>query len=102
MQLEFASTWEQFAATMGEEDWSQTLTHIEHSPSCSMAKIKEQLGQRVASLFSCICPSFCCSDSVEIGWTGFETIHHSIDMVVESARYLIDSGQVEGLPLQQP
>ena len=73
VNLEFAKSWEQFAAVVAEEDASQTLTHIEHSPSCSMAKIKEQLG--------------------------FESQHDSISMVVESAKYLIENGMVEGLPL---
>jgi nucleoside-diphosphate-sugar epimerase/cell division protein FtsB len=73
VKLEFAHSWEQFAAVVDETDAAQTLTHIEHSPSCSMAKIKEHLG--------------------------FESHHDSISMVVESARYLIENGMVEGLPL---
>ena len=71
VNLEFAESWGQFAAVVAEEDASQTLTHIQHSPSCSMEKIKEQLG--------------------------FESLHGSIDMVVESARWMIDNGMIEGL-----
>ena len=73
VKLEFAHSWEQFAAVVDETDAAQTLTHIQHSPSCSMAKIKEHLG--------------------------FESHHDSISMVVESARYMIENGMVEGLPL---
>lgn len=73
VQLEFAKSWEQFAAVVDETDAGQTLTHIEHSPSCSMAKIKEHLG--------------------------FESRHDSVSMVVDSARYMIENGMVEGLPL---
>ena len=71
VNLEFAESWGQFAAVVAEEDASQTLTHIQHSPSCSMEKIKEQLG--------------------------FESLHGSIDMVVESAQYMIENGMIEGL-----
>ena len=71
VQLEFARSWTQFEAVVGEDDAAATRTHIEHSPSCSMAKAKAHLG--------------------------FEPRHGSVEMVVESARYLLESGQIAGL-----
>jgi nucleoside-diphosphate-sugar epimerase len=56
--------WDEFAASLAPEDAEAVLTHITHSPSCSTAKITQQLG--------------------------FVPAHGSIEMVAEAAQWLID------------
>eukprot|EP01047_Picozoa_sp_COSAG01_P018484 COSAG01_NODE_1003_length_12216_cov_8.565350_7_plen_107_part_00 len=70
--LQFAQSWAEFERAVGAEDAAATLTHIEHSPSCSVEKLRQQLG--------------------------FTPRHDSISMVADSARWLIDHGRVPGMP----